>query len=863
MNRRSLAWFVGHVCLFFAPNLSYGQTNFWQQTNGPYDGSVYELSMNPSGLMLAIEDGKGLYRSFDKGKTWTRIADTMTNYLSYGYPNIAFAPNGTIYIGSNQGVFQSNDNGTSWKYSGLSKLDVGSIAVDSSGLILAGTYLAGNYRSSDGGGTWERIAVSQDSFRDIKIRSDGTIFASDGTVYWSKNSGINWTRSDSGLTSSYIHLLAVSPAGYVFAASWVEGEGIFRSTDNGRSWTHCNFNFSNSNIESISIEPNGIVFVGTRSYGVYSSTDNGNSWSQTGLTSNSVFSLTSSVDGEIFAGTYASGIFRSTDLGKTWVNIGCNSSFVTTMLVDSSGQILANNGYGGLVRSTDLGDTWQNTGLSSSLSSIWVTSIAVNPSGHLFAGTWFGNGVFRSTDNGRTWVSCDSGLTNKWIEALTVTQTGTILAGTFQGGLFRSTNNGISWSAVNTGLTSDEWIFCFAFDSSGHIFAGTWARGICRSTDNGITWTRMNDLSSTSIYSIAINKVNQIFVRADNGVFRSTDYGETWIPTAFADQGGGGIITNSANHIIASTYDGVSLSTDEGASWVSINAGTDLDIRVITLTRNDFLVAGSYGKGVFRSRMPTSSISIYPILSSVMDVPNDRGKHVFVKWNASQLDTNTSTLPFYSIWRSLPGNDAFSNAAGKLSSTKRNMNKSAIRYKNVNGALYAWELIANQPAHRFPSYAFSVPTLYDSSATTNGIHYFLVSAQTNDPNVFYDSNADSGYSVDNLDSLATHIQQNENSEPTSYQLGQNYPNPFNPSTIIDYQLPQAAKVSLKVYDMLGREVALLVDNEKDAGYHAVTFDGSRLSSGVYFTRFIASPLAGGSNGASKPFVQVHKMLFVK
>jgi hypothetical protein len=85
----------------------------------------------------------------------------------------------------------------------------------------------------------------------------------------------------------------------------------------------------------------------------------------------------------------------------------------------------------------------------------------------------------------------------------------------------------------------------------------------------------------------------------------------------------------------------------------------------------------------------------------------------------------------------------------------------------------------------------------------------------------------------------------------------NYPNPFNPVTKIEYQLPEAARVSLKVYDMLGREVVTLVDEEKDAGYHATPFDGSRFSSGVYFTRFVVTPQEG------KPFVQVKKMLLTK
>jgi len=72
-----------------------------------------------------------------------------------------------------------------------------------------------------------------------------------------------------------------------------------------------------------------------------------------------------------------------------------------------------------------------------------------------------------------------------------------------------------------------------------------------------------------------------------------------------------------------------------------------------------------------------------------------------------------------------------------------------------------------------------------------------------------------------------------------FALNQNYPNPFNPVTQIKYQVPTASKVTLKVYDILGREVATLVDQVRTAGVYSVSFNGSSLSSGVYFYRMTA------------------------
>jgi hypothetical protein len=88
--------------------------------------------------------------------------------------------------------------------------------------------------------------------------------------------------------------------------------------------------------------------------------------------------------------------------------------------------------------------------------------------------------------------------------------------------------------------------------------------------------------------------------------------------------------------------------------------------------------------------------------------------------------------------------------------------------------------------------------------------------------------------------------------PTEFALSQNYPNPFNPATIVRYQLPGVSDVRLVVYDLLGREVAVLQQERATAGRHEVTFDGARLSSGVYICRLTAGK-----------YVESRKMILMK
>jgi len=80
---------------------------------------------------------------------------------------------------------------------------------------------------------------------------------------------------------------------------------------------------------------------------------------------------------------------------------------------------------------------------------------------------------------------------------------------------------------------------------------------------------------------------------------------------------------------------------------------------------------------------------------------------------------------------------------------------------------------------------------------------------------------------------ATPVNEKPDNVPSSYSLSQNYPNPFNPSTRIDYALKETGKVSIIVYDVLGREVTTLVDGVQSAGQHSVTFNANNLPSGVY------------------------------
>ncbi len=101
-------------------------------------------------------------------------------------------------------------------------------------------------------------------------------------------------------------------------------------------------------------------------------------------------------------------------------------------------------------------------------------------------------------------------------------------------------------------------------------------------------------------------------------------------------------------------------------------------------------------------------------------------------------------------------------------------------------------------------------------------------------------------------STITEVEREEETIPTVFKLEQNYPNPFNPSTVIRYQIPVVSKVNFKIYDILGNEITVLVNEEKEPGYYEVKFNALNYASGIYIYRI-----------QTESFVNTKKMLLIK
>ena len=151
-----------------------------------------------------------------------------------------------------------------------------------------------------------------------------------------------------------------------------------------------------------------------------------------------------------------------------------------------------------------------------------------------------------------------------------------------------------------------------------------------------------------------------------------------------------------------------------------------------------------------------------------------------------------------------------------------------------------------------------VPLKWNTIEGTQGSNTLSITKFSSGGNTYIRTNIipDGGTVV--LTSKVTAIANIEGNSPNRFVLNQNYPNPFNPSTTISYSLPSESKVKLQIINLLGQEVATLINNTESAGYHKVVFNAGNLASGIYIYRISAISI-----DTKKEFVSTKKLMLLK
>ncbi len=604
-------------CCVSVKSYAQPQSNIaWEQTNGPDGGYVRCFAASVTSIFAGTNYNGGVFRSTDNGASWSPVNTGLPLGIDTRLVvNALLASGGNVFAATSSGIFRSTNNGASWTLVGeeVKTIAINALAANN-GTLYAGTN-TGLLRSTDNGNSWSAVntGLLPTRFTSLAVLG-GTIFAgANGIVIYSADDGVSWTaaRLNSFIPATVRSFAASS--NMLFAGT---NGGVFRSDDNGKSWVVMNTGLGFTiDINSVAVSGNTVFASGN--YGLFRSTNNGASWLLVNTGSIHNLENTLLVNGStIFLGRLG-GVLRSTDNGNSWsaADIGLKGTHITT-LAKNGNALFAGTFWGsGVFQSTDNGSIWTNVlKAQSSDASAGVTTIV--PNGRtIFVGTWSG-GAFRSTDNGASWMRIGRDVSGRDVlrDIRSFLVSGNAVFVGTAGTLFRSIDNGTTWTEASNGLPIDNGFSLpvhRAFAVKGDtIFVAREARGIYRSANNGASWTAVNNgLMGNDVLSFYVNG-NTIFAgTGKGGIFRSTDNGTSWTAVNTGLTNNFSRTVNDfamiGNTLFAGTEGGVFRTVNNGRTWTALNTGlTNLDVRSLAAVGNT-LFAGTYGSGVFRATIPS------------------------------------------------------------------------------------------------------------------------------------------------------------------------------------------------------------------------------------------------------------------
>jgi hypothetical protein len=700
--------------------------------------------------------------------------------------------------------------------------------------------------------TWQDI-TSESGYNILRQGQGGILFSTNGRglVYQSTDNGFSWSVILGFPSSSPIYdiLVAGTHLDAVLLNSTAGGAPyqIYSYNGSPNDWTRI-YAVSQFDIQNFTIDDAGTVFAinpfGGGFRGGTLARFNGSFFGTIGtaqgfLQGTNFNRLTAymAIDhaNNFYVGDPRGGLNISSDNGTTWRKMLSVYS-ITAVTITPSNQILVGaspentvlNTNGGVFLSSDTGNTWLPLGLTNRN----ISSVSIDQSGNLaaivegnvyashqgsewqqvspsrntytsllalpqntFIASSEANGMTRSTDGGVSWSG--SVLRGKDIFSMVTSDDGEVVVGTLGSGTYRSLFGGISWSQSLSGSIGD-YVYSLVKSSGGNIYAGT-NDGVYKSIDNAISWAKISDSTfAGSAYAVTLTSDGTIFAGTQFGVARSADNGQTWQQSGIATSKVYYLAVSSSDELYAGTEkDGIFASTNGGATWTNRGVVRN-DIQTVNVNSQGHLFAGVYG-GTYRSTNDGASWSTSSFTNSyVYSLAFGAGSTVYAG-------------TYNGIFRSTNNGDTW-GAAGDSGLAQRFV---LSMYANpLDGKLLA-------------------------GTYRDGVYRSRQQVAATPP------------TISGVPPASTEI-------PTSTQLLQNYPNPFNPSTHFQFAIAKFGFVSLKVYDLLGREVATLLNERKSPGVYNVVWDASSYPSGIYFYRLRVEDGAVGEQ-----FSDVKKLLLLK
>lgn len=672
-------------------------------------------------------------------------------------------------------------------------------------------------KTADGGKTWTSIttSISEDLKSVYFINSTTGFIASPTKLYKSTNGFSTFTTLDItgaiSTTSGYWTIYFADAQKGWFLSSSSSAAKVLQTVDGGTTWT-VGVNHTTGNLQVIKIfgASSGIVAGGGSGKCDIYYTKDGATWTKgtsptfpagvytrTDIRSLYILDANNAVGGgwgSSAAGLQPTIFIKTTDGGATWTYMPQKDENKT---YEYSYELVFKNATTGLtaggatktpnfMRTTDGGANWTplNTPFGFQISRLFSFGdnvIAVTNS----------SAIYKSSNFGTSWEAVTP-IPNTTLTKLHAFSDDVIYAGGQKGLIMKTVDGGKNWKALshvaNNACLSINGLFFLTKDFG---FSATSYGGIAKTSDGGASWTSLK--KDTTAATVTNNAV--VFTTSTTGfvagqlsssidiIYKTIDGGTTWTTAAK------GIAAASLNSIaFGNTQVGAAVGAklkilytkDGGTTWaLATTTGVPTAQAAATLNSVTF-ISGSEAIAVGDKVALKSADGGQTWSYVALTTDQTLNGVAFLNNNAWAVGAKSGSPKSIGLWQSIDKGTTWSN--------------------KVNYSVFD-----------------TTTTTYNDVAITNNGSVFVCGASTG----IYTNSTSVG--VEKIDGI-----------PASFELSQNYPNPFNPETTINYSVNKPSNVKLNIYDVLGRLVKELVNENQQPGRYSVKFDGSSLSSGVYF-----------------------------
>ncbi len=685
---------------------------------------------------------------------------------------------------------------------------------------------------------WEKIFAYYRVFDIVYDGSEYLYFSSkddNGNSKFLRSSdlGNTWELVGNGLSTNYLTKLAIDSSGTLWGGNEYFDFGLFKSTDHGMNW---NLVMDSIVVSSLTISPTNIIWFGTDDGRIFFSTNQGINWEERIIGSSGISSITINSSNSVFATTGTSGeggsIYRSTDLGNSWENVYNSSSSLGILLTiqHSTGYIYGFGTYTNLI-STDNGNTWEEN----------YRDLTFAENFYLVSDSIFyasGSNGLRSYDF-ENWnvigpMDPNAPLAYAFVDSLIFAAT---VSGVFKYDPSIQPYIADTYFPLEIGNTWQYHSYCTRNNPMYYVDRDTtilnhkyyYLKGYYND------WVRYDTTE------------NKLFVRYNDSDYVAMDFGLNNGSYFYL------LLLNSHEIRLAQIIEPYQLSIfdstyhSRGYFW-RLTSGTAWIADEVSFSENLGETLSNYGSGGPGGTFFCDRKLIRAVLydSTGIRYLSDKVKPLI--YFDAQLVTDTLDINWqfvvdheYSYYSSYI-NVNFIDTVYMVSYYSNGVD---FIDNDTLGAI-------NQPQ----SYNYTLSFSLDSALIKNdyNLYYKIVAV---DAGVVQETSVkpDSGFFELIYDTSLVSVDEMDNSID-NYALYQNYPNPFNPTTIIKYQLPEISYVTLKVYDVLGNEISVLVNEEKPAGSYDIKFNADDLSSGIYFYQLTAKEKGGN-------YIETRKMILLR